>query len=82
MSPKEKTNAKIIEIGELRTITNSQILRRILQKSRAFHQEKVNEHIRAKNLIGAAIALGKVDYIDKLGNIVQAEYDKLIKEAE
>ena len=68
-------------IGELKTIINSQVLRRILQKSRIFHQGKVNEFLRAHDWTSASVALGKVDFIDKLGNLVQSEYEKLTEEA-
>lgn len=78
----KKDSAKIIELGELRSILSSQALRKRLQESRSFHQAKVNEHVRAKDLISAYGELCKLDYIDKFGSLVEKEYEKLTKEAE
>jgi len=71
---------KIIEIGELKSILSSQVLRRILQRSKVFQQAKVNENVRKQDWNNATYFLGRLDYIDKLGDIVQQEYDKLTKE--
>ena len=72
---------KISEIGELKTIIGSRALRRILQQSKAYHQRKVNEHVKAQNLISAFGEVSKCDYIDKLWEIIQKECEKMTKEA-
>ena len=78
MHPKDK----IVEISELKAILSSQVLRRILQKRRAYHQNKVNEYVRAQKFTEAYGALKVLDDIDKFGDIVQSEYEKLTKEKE
>ena len=67
-------------IAEIKTIISSQVLRRLLQRNRIFYQGKINEHVRAQDWNSASAALGKVDYIDKFGSMVQTEYEKLTKE--
>lgn len=71
---------KVIEIGELRTILRSQVLRRILQERKKYYQGKVNEYVRAQKFTEAYGALKALDDIDKFGDIMQTEYEKLIKE--
>lgn len=73
---------KIVEISELKTILSSRTLRRILQQSKTYHQGKVNEYVRAQNLISAYGELCKLNYIDKLADLIQSEYEKLTKEKE
>lgn len=68
---------KIIEISELRTLLQSQVLRRILQQRRIHYQNKVNEYVREQKFTEAYGALKVLDNIEKLGNIIQDEYEKL-----
>lgn len=71
---------KILAIGELKTLINSQVLRRILQQRKQYWQQKVNEYVRAQNLISAYGAVSRIDDIDKFVDVLQQEYEKITKE--
>lgn len=72
---------RIVEIGELRSIFTSKTFRRILQERKAHHQIKVNEFIRAKDLISAYGALCKMDDLDKLLDRIEMHLNELTEEA-
>lgn len=72
----------VLEARELRAIIGSQILHKILQRRKVFHQTKVNECLRALKFTEAYGSLCKLDDIDKFESILQTEFDKLTKEKE
>ncbi|GAF81027.1 unnamed protein product [marine sediment metagenome] len=71
---------KVFQIGELRTIISSQVLRRILSQRKGYLQTRVNMYVREQNLASAYGTLCKLDDVDKFVDIIQAEYEKLTKE--
>lgn len=73
-------SSKIGELGELRSIFTSKTLRRILQERKIHHQRKVNEYVRAKDLINAYGALCKYDDSDKLLDAIERRLEKLKEE--
>ena len=64
-------------ISELTTIYNSQALRQIMSERKIHHQQKANEYVRAGDLTKAAVAVGKLDDIDKFYDVLQMKITNL-----
>ena len=71
---------KIEESSDLKAILQSSVLRRILKASRAHQQEKINAAVSSQNWHSASYYLGRLRYIEKLGEIVAEEHKKLMED--
>ena len=64
-------------IGDLTAILNSKVLRQILDERKNYYQQKVNEYVRAKDLISAYGALCRWDDIEKFFEMIEMQLKKL-----
>ena len=68
------------ELSELTSISESQAFRRFLQERAVSLQEEVNKQVKARDIIEAYSALGKLRDIQKLMDMLKQRIFELRKE--
>lgn len=59
------------EIGELKSVIDSEAFRNILIKHREHLQKQVNAWVRQQNIVNAFGELSKIDDIDKIFDLIE-----------